>query len=235
MRSFRIATPLRLLACLAAGGLAMGAVAVGAEAPSDTLTACANGRTGALRLVEDHDECRAGEQQVTWSVAGPEGPAGPAGPQGEPGPAGPQGEPGPAGPAGPQGEPGPQGPAGVSDAYLDEHEEFVQVYPDLVPSPRILNLDLPAGAHSLLVKISAVGAAGNEVRCGFIEAFSGVSEDVDFAHDLEQRTIVLHSVVELHEPGSIGVACAGLTGLSEVGNASFTALSVGDLHHADEP
>ena len=104
------------------------------RAVGEVIIACANSRTGLLRLSEG-GRCRKGELRVRWrrrgaaGRAGPEGPIGKAGPAGATGPtgvtgaAGPVGRlglpglPGPTGPTGPiglTGETGPSGPAGVT-------------------------------------------------------------------------------------------------------------------------
>lgn len=191
---------------------------------------------GSVRIVDDPAECIDAERALTWNTTGPQGPPGSQGEPGPEGPQGPQGEqgsPGPQGEQGPQGErgeQGPQGPAGVSDGYIDRLPHFIQVYPDLVPSPAILNLDLPAGQYALSVKIRTRGAEGNEALCGFVGKHGTGDERIDFAHNYEQQTIVLHDLVVLEEPDSVRVACAGYTGLSEVGNATLTALAVGEVH-----
>lgn len=66
-----------------------------------TIHACANRRTGALRLAK---RCRRGERAVSWSVVAARGPIGPTGPAG---PAGTHGSAGPTGAAGAQGAAGP--------------------------------------------------------------------------------------------------------------------------------
>jgi hypothetical protein len=113
--------------------VASGATAVAASRGSDPkVAACANVRTGALRLETPKAPCvgkgpaRKRERRVVWGATGAVGPAGPAGPSGAPGPTGPAGAPGPtgapgspgasgsAGPSGSAGAAGPAGPAGVS-------------------------------------------------------------------------------------------------------------------------
>jgi hypothetical protein len=91
-------------AVLAIGLVLLNESAAGAQ----TIRACADNRTGALRLITATQTCAAGKESlVQWNVQGPQGPAGPTGPQGLTGPAG---------PAGPQGEVGPQGPQGPAGA-----------------------------------------------------------------------------------------------------------------------
>lgn len=237
MNRYRGVAALGLAAAVATGGVAYAAI----PSSDGVINGCRSEASGVLRVIDEVDSCRKGEQPLQWNQAGPEGPAGPQGPQGprgEPGPEGPQGPrgeqglPGPQGEQGPQGirgEQGPQGPAGVSAGYIDRQPNFVQVYPDLVPSPTILSLDLPAGQYALFVKIRARSADGNEAFCGFVGKHGQGSERVDFAHNYQQQTIVINDLVVLDEPGSVRIACAGYTGLSEVGNATLTALAVGEV------
>lgn len=106
-------------------GVVIGSVGVGlASGESETVVACANKKTGVLRLANS-GKCRKTEKRVVLTsnqpmnitglqgVAGPTGETGAAGPQG---PAGEAGATGPQGPAGPQGEPGVQGPIGATGA-----------------------------------------------------------------------------------------------------------------------
>jgi len=87
---------------------------------AQTINACYNSRSGALRIVNDASECRGSEAFTSWNQIGPVGPMGPAGPTGATGPAGLQGAPGPAGligdtgAAGATGQTGPQGPLGLT-------------------------------------------------------------------------------------------------------------------------
>jgi hypothetical protein len=69
-------------------------------------------RSGDLRFVESHAECRRNETPVRWNVRGPQGPQGETGPQGAQGLTGATGERGQQGPAGAQGAQGEAGPRG---------------------------------------------------------------------------------------------------------------------------
>ena len=51
----------------------------------EAVYACASRSSGALRVVAAGNPCKAGEFLLTWSVVGPQGPAGQQGPQGAPG------------------------------------------------------------------------------------------------------------------------------------------------------
>jgi hypothetical protein len=84
----------------ACGGFALAATTVG-----PVIRACADKKSGALRL---GTKCGRGESSVSWNRVGPQGKRGATGLQG------PQGAEGPAGTAGAA---GPQGPAGTARAY----------------------------------------------------------------------------------------------------------------------
>jgi hypothetical protein len=92
-----------ITALAGAGGYAV------AASRNDAVHACANTRTGALRLAKS---CNRHERSVSWAKSGPEGVAGPHGAQG------PQGAPGPQGAQGPQGPPGINGRAGAPATNL---------------------------------------------------------------------------------------------------------------------
>jgi hypothetical protein len=89
------------VAAAAVVGLAIGAyAALGAGSAAGTIRACANTKTGALRLLRTGQSCRLTESAVSWAQRGPmgfPGAAGPPGAQGPPGPAGQQGGQGPSG------------------------------------------------------------------------------------------------------------------------------------------
>jgi hypothetical protein len=80
---------------------ACGGVAVAATSSSPVIRACANKRTGALRLA---NRCRRSERRVSWNQTGPQGTAGVRGARGATGATGAAGA---AGTAGAQGNPGP--------------------------------------------------------------------------------------------------------------------------------
>lgn len=100
------------------GLIGISAIAYAEPGREPVVHACANVRSGALRVAR---RCRRRETAITWNVRGPEGvtgafgAAGPVGPQGlrgDPGLMGPPGTTGPGGPQGAQGDTGPQGPKG---------------------------------------------------------------------------------------------------------------------------
>lgn len=86
----------RLLALAVTIGLVGAGLAAPASAATNTATsytACADKKSGAIRLVVKGKKCKRSERRLRWNVQGPAGIAGPVGPQG---PAGAQGPPGPA-------------------------------------------------------------------------------------------------------------------------------------------
>jgi len=99
----------------------------------DEICGCAGYFTGVFRIVDDVDECRWWEREVTIETGigpqGPQGEMGPMGPQGPKGDKGDKGEQGPIGldgaegPAGPQ---GPQGDPGVAEVSLVDFTELTR-------------------------------------------------------------------------------------------------------------
>jgi hypothetical protein len=100
--------------------LALGAAGVlattlwAAPAPAQTVFACANARTGTVRLVSASEACRPNEVRVRWDLAGQPGPIGPVGATGAVGATGQKGLAGATGSAGATGETGARGPSGPS-------------------------------------------------------------------------------------------------------------------------
>src|SRR5712692_8562791 len=58
---------------------------------NNTITACANLSSGALRETPPGPACVSTEQAVSWNIVGPTGPTGPTGATGATGPQGPTG------------------------------------------------------------------------------------------------------------------------------------------------
>lgn len=86
--------PRRLLSTSLAAGVALaGVVAIptGGATAASTYKACANKKTGEMRLVVKGKKCKKNEKKLKWNVKGPAGGTGATGPQG------PVGERGPAG------------------------------------------------------------------------------------------------------------------------------------------
>ena len=103
-RSFLMPSPAMAVAVAALLAACTG-LAVAASSSSTVIRACANKKTGALRLA---NKCRKGERSVSWSQTGPQGARGLAGANGV------NGAPGTTGSKGQQGEEGAQGPGATS-------------------------------------------------------------------------------------------------------------------------
>jgi hypothetical protein len=95
-RKFAVPSPAMAIAFVALL-VASGGLALAASPSSPVVRACANKRSGALRLAS---KCRRGERSTSWNQTGVQGPAGLAGAAGTAGTAGPQGPKGETGPAG---------------------------------------------------------------------------------------------------------------------------------------
>ncbi len=102
---------LALIVGVTLGAAAGAAYAVSANQPSTTTINACRGPLGLLRVVNDPNDCRHGEQAISWNVQGPKGDPGPAGPAG---PAGAKGAKGDTGATGPKGDTGATGPMGVA-------------------------------------------------------------------------------------------------------------------------
>jgi hypothetical protein len=99
---------------LALGALlvACSGLAIAATSSGPVIQACANKKSGALRLAS---RCRRAERRVSWNQVGPQGPSGPAGAKGAPGASGATGPPGTPGETG---RTGPQGPGARSFSVI---------------------------------------------------------------------------------------------------------------------
>ena len=122
-----------------------------ANADSTTIVACADKKTGALRIA--YKKCGKNENKVSLGKGGSKGATGP---QGSTGPAGATGPTGATGPAGPQGETGLQGATGPTGEDGQNGTGFNQLYSvdNAVPRPYIVSTDLygnPITFHSSLL------------------------------------------------------------------------------------
>lgn len=113
------------VAAVAGGGWALAAPGGG------VIHACANKKTGALRLART---CKNSETVVAWNVRGPAGVPGGSGPQGPTGAPGPRGN---AGVSGPQGVPGP-----TAAGFASTDGPVSIISPDFVD---VLSLGAPSG------------------------------------------------------------------------------------------
>ncbi len=141
-----------------------------------TIRACANRRTGALRLARRCHRRR--ERAVSWNVRGPQGPAGAhgvAGRQGSRGPRGVRGAAGARGPAGARGAAGaPGAPAVRLFAQVDENGDLVRSSGGVTvtsPSAGMYRLVFPQSVAQCSA-IASIGATttSNDLQQGEISA-----------------------------------------------------------------
>lgn len=88
--------------------VSIGAVTNASAANDKSITACANKKTGAMRLLTK-GKCKSTETSLSWNQQGPTGNTGEAGPAGPAGTAGPTGAAGATGATGARGASGPAG------------------------------------------------------------------------------------------------------------------------------
>ena len=95
-------------------------IAAISETSAQTIYACYNKNSGAMRYVTGQGKCKSSENQIslTSGGVGPQGPAGPQGPQGPQGLVGPAGPKGDTGATGATGPIGPAGPPGRPSGYV---------------------------------------------------------------------------------------------------------------------
>jgi hypothetical protein len=208
-----------IVAAAAIALTALGGLAAAQGAQDETIEACANRKSGLVRVVGEAARCRRNERPVSWNVRGPEGPAGPIGPQGATGPQGPvgsQGEPGlpglpgPAGPqgaAGPQGPPGPQGATGPAGPRGPQGE----------PGDAIASLDelvgiacttASGGTGAVELQTAADGAVA--LRCSGSEPEPGEARLVINELDYDQAGSDHDGFVELYNAGDAATALDGV-------------------------
>lgn len=131
------------IAGLMTGVVLAGSVATVAAVQTNQgeIVACADRKTGVMRLSSTGKCNKQNEQRVAWGMVGPQGPAGPVGATGATGPAG---------AAGPTGASGSAGATGPSNSYFT-NEDDVGVILDGTAASRAYTADfnLPAGSYVL--------------------------------------------------------------------------------------
>lgn len=183
----RITRRATVVAGVTAGAMLFAGVGAWATHDSTSIHACADKRTGALRLVADAGQCSTREFAVDWAQQGPAGPAGAAGVDGqagEPGAPGPVGEAGPAGPSGPVGPAGPQGEPG-SAAFVGQScpaEHYLQGFDAAgalicQPLPSDGPVDPDADGDGFTVAAGDCDDTNPTVHPGAMEVADGVDND----------------------------------------------------------
>lgn len=135
--------------------LAAGGITYAATSGEGVIRACANKRTGALRVAS---RCKRNERRVSWSIVGPQGLRGQKGNTGNTGARGFTGAPGAAGAPGSAGKEGPQGTAGPGATTF---------------TGSIVNNGPNATLATLKNGVSIVGSCAGEVTVHLVTAPSG--------------------------------------------------------------
>jgi len=124
--------------CVAVAAVA--SVAWATTSADDKFVACANKKSGVLRLVTAAKDCRKAERSVTWNVAGPRGLRGPVGLPGTDGLDGDDGDDGRNGFDGDDGDDGDDGPAGPQGPASEPKWRYVHTVPTAIGGPGTLVL-----------------------------------------------------------------------------------------------
>ena len=208
-------------------GLLSAAVGVGLAATrSGTIHACANKKSGVLRLAT---HCMRAEERVSWSITGPRGAQGLRGAQGAQGAQGSQGQ------QGQQGTQGPPGPRGPSDAYTEYRQDLT------VPAAagnafNLGSVSLPAGSFMVFGRASVLNNANvvKGVTCelgppGANSGYPIFATDEAHLQGLPvgaEQTMTLLGPVDLSSgAGDVELDCS-LAGAVGSGSLTFTDIQV---------
>jgi len=197
-----------LIWTLMISSVSIGITYANASGSSDIVTACADRKTGALRLMTSK-KCGKKERRISWSsqrstTVGPAGIQGPEGPAGIQGPEGPAGIPGSEGPAG---IPGQNGLDGITNAIFQRAllSDFPAGYTGTFSFLRI-----PAGNYLLFGNFYLVGTPVTKMNCQFKFVGSTVANFTPKVH-IDSGTsggvISLTTHAVLNEPDTLFVEC----------------------------
>ena len=190
---------------------ACGGLALAATPSSPVIKACANKRSGALRIAR---KCRRGERFVSWNVQGTQGNRGSTGPKGFKGATGTTGATGATGPRGLQGEQGP-GASGFATTLAQG----------------TTGATLATVGNGLIVKGTCTGATAQLV----IEATAGGADNIELSGTTTNEEIPAGlKPFDAKKSGPESVSSTTLVDLDAIGrdstvNGRFARL---DLHGA---
>ncbi|MGD0272320.1 MAG: hypothetical protein ABSB96_01090 [Gaiellaceae bacterium] len=195
----------------AGGGFAFGASSAG------TLHACANKKTGALRLAS---KCKKSEKKVSWNVRGARGVAGPAGV------------------AGLAGAAGTAGATGPSDAW----EASSPGMTDVTSTEMVLSVTVPAGSYEvtgIAQEQNRDGANPATLNCGLRagttplnDTFSTAPVSSGGTYGYGAAANVVHAGYTTSTDTTFSLTCskAGSPASLYVRNATLSAIKVGTIH-----
>jgi hypothetical protein len=135
--------------------------AIACAQAQNTIYACANRKSGYLRLTTATARCIPFETKVSWNVTGPPGPQGPPGQNGAPGTDGSQG---PAGPAGPQGPGNRVFVSSIGDGTVAHAANITLVAPNTIPYQVVA---MPLSGNSTAPFVATINNnSGNQIYLG---------------------------------------------------------------------
>jgi hypothetical protein len=173
---------------------------VTATTNTTSVSACANKKTGALRL-KTAKKCKSTERSVTWSSSATSGQTGAQGPAGEQGPAGVQGA---------TGAQGSIGANGLSKAYKSE---FVGGTLTTNNELRLSSLIyLPAGKYIVTANFELTSATAFTGTCQFGSLTSPAQSGPRSIAQIANGTAILQTSVVLPNDNELHVNCQRITG-----------------------
>lgn len=188
-----------LAGALVATVISAGVTYAVASTSSETITACAHKKTGALRIMTGK-KCKKSERAVSWSAGVAQAAQGVAGPKGDAGSPGAQGTPGA------EGLPGSNG---VSQIYVSS---FTGGYADSgTPWRQVETFYLPAGTFLVIfsLRITFSGGTTHDAECRLVE----VPNATDEGNRLGARTttngaiLTIQNHYVLTSPDEVNVEC----------------------------
>lgn len=179
---------------------------VTATTNTTSVSACADKKTGALRL-KTAKKCKSTERSVTWSSSATSGQTGAQGPAGEQGPAGAQGIQGVQGAAGAQGS---IGANGLSKAYRREFAGGTLTTNNELKLSSLIYL--PAGKYIVTANFELTSATAFTGTCQFGSLTSPAQSGPRSIAQIANGTAILQTSVVLPNDNELHVNCQRITG-----------------------
>lgn len=176
---------------------------VTATTNTTSVSACADKKTGALRL-KTAKKCKSTERSVTWSSSATSGQTGAQGPAGEQGPAGAQGVQGAAGAQ------GPIGANGLSKAYKREFAGGTLTTNNEIRRSSLIYL--PAGKYIVTANFELTSATAFTGTCQFGSLTSPAQSGYRSIAQIANGTAILQTYVVLPNDNELHVNCQRTTG-----------------------
>ncbi|MGW6279456.1 hypothetical protein [Kribbella sp. NPDC055071] len=173
---------------------------------------------GAVRVVDEGEQCRSTETAMTWNQRGPAGPIGPTGATGA------------TGATGPTGATGAQGPAGFSDGY-QKTAAYDNGIPLLDYHPVTLaELSLPAGSYMLSGKMQFLNTvnAHYTAECHLSTGDVVVVGLAPLGSQGDEAPVSLQDMVTLQAPGTVSMHCETVDAYAFY--VSLSAIKISEAH-----